>query len=305
MKRWSYQHRKLLFVIVFLVFCVLLLLRTFVFNELDAAGKPNHAALLRAFFDTLMSTILVSSSVTIALLWVRYPVDESDSETFIQPFMIDECLRRGAVDTKEWYYLGHTGRYIRSQILPFINKDSLARNENKKVKVIILDPLNDNLCDFYATYRNNTRSNQSKQEVWTMEKVRHDLFATVLCMIELQQANSMLEVNAGFLAVVSLFRADISSSMALITQEDSQEPAIRFSCGSHFYKCYRRELELSWRQSYQLGIAKVITKLNLDDPISIRACLDEAGIKVIKYSDEILMEAGREAQQKRSPYISM
>ena len=213
MKAWVYHHRKLVVVIVGLVFLLLLVLRAYVFNELDASGKPDNTALIRSFFDSLMATILVTASVTFALTWLRSPMDENISETVIQSFQIDECLRAGAVDTKEWYYLGHTGRYIRSQILPFINKDSHAKNENKKIKLIILDPFNEDLCKFYARYRNDSRSIHITKDEWTAKRVKSDLFATVLCMIELHQANSMLEVDLGFLNNVSLFRADICSSM--------------------------------------------------------------------------------------------
>jgi hypothetical protein len=235
---------------------------------------------------------------------LRSPIEDNISETFIQPFEIDECLRAGAINTREWYYLGHTGRYIRSQILPFINKDSLAKNEYKKIKVIILDPLNDNLCGFYATYRNDSRSIHITKNRWSSERVRNDLIATVLCMIELHQANSMLEVDVGFLNNVSLFRADISSSMALITQEDNQEPGIRYSSDSHFYRCYRRELELAWRQSQVLRILDVHTPLDLTDARSMRTCLSEVGMDVSVLSDDVLTQAGAQAQKKESPYVS-
>lgn len=304
MKAWIHHHRKLVVLVIGLTFIVLFLLRAFVFHELDPTGSPDNTAIIRSFFDSLMATILVTVSVTFALTWLRPPFNENISEIFLQSYEIDECLRAGAVNTREWYYLGHTGRFIRSQILPFINKDSLSKNENKKIKIIILDPLNWRLCEFYAKYRNDSRSIQITKDKWSAERVQNDLLATVLCMIELHQANSMLEVSVGFLNNVSLFRADISSSMALITQEDNQEPAIRYSSDSHFYRCYRRELELAWRQSQILKIYDVKTELSLADAKSIRACLTEVGIDVSGISDESLAEAGKQAKQKESPYVS-
>lgn len=304
MKAWIYHHRRLVILVIGLSFLVLLLLRAFIFNELDSTGAPDNTALIRSFFDSLMATILVTASVTFALTWLRSPIQENISETFIQPFEIDECLRSGAIDTREWYYLGHTGRYIRSQILPFINKDSLAKNENKKIKIIIIDPLNAKLCEFYATYRNDSRSIHITKEKWSAERVKNDLLATVLCMIELHKANSMLEVDVGFLNNVSLFRADISSNMALITQEDNQEPGIRYSSDSHFYRCYRRELELAWRQSQTLTISAVSSSLDLNDVSSMRNCLSEVGLDASRLSDESIKDAGVQAQKKESPYVS-
>lgn len=304
MKTWILHNRKLSLIIVALSFIVLSLLRVFVFHEIAPNGEADNTALIRSFFDNLMATILVTVSVTIALSWFRSPFDENISETFIQPFEIDECLREGAEDTREWYYLGHTGRYIRSQILPFINRDSLAKNENKKIKTIILDPFNPNLCEFYATYRNDSRSIHITKDKWSADRVRNDLLATVLCMIELQQANSMLEVEVGFLSNVSLFRADICSKMVLITQEDNQEPGIRYSSDSHFYRCYRRELELSWRQSRIVNIKNAKTRLDLSDVNSIRTCLKEVGLYASLLQNASLKEAGAQALQKESPYVS-
>ena len=183
MKAWIYHHKKLVVIIVGLTFLLLLLLRSFIFNEIDPiTGTPDNMALIRSFFDSLMATILVTASVTIALTWLKSPIEENVSEIFIQSFEIDECLRIGAINSREWYYLGHTARYIRSQILPFINKDSLAKNENKKIKLLILNPMDDSLCEFYAKYRNNSRSIHITNEKWSKEKVRNDLIATVLCI---------------------------------------------------------------------------------------------------------------------------
>lgn len=304
MKAWIHHHRKLVVLIIGLAFFVLLLLRTFIFHEIDASGNPDNSAIIRSFFDSLMATILVTASVTLALTWFRSPIEESISETFVQPFEIDECLRNGAIGSREWYYLGHTGGYIRSQILPYINKDSLAKNENKKIKIIILDPLNVELCEFYSKYRNDSRSIHITKEKWSADRVRNELLATVLCMIELHQVNSMLEVDVGFLNYISLFRADISSSMVLITQEDNQEPGIRYTSDSHFYRSYRREIELSWRQSQALKISNVETELCLTELASIRSCLMEVGMDTNEISDACIREASIQAQQKESPYVS-
>ncbi len=279
-------------------------MRALLFYEVDSAGNPDSTAVVRSLFDSLMATILVTTSVTLAINWFKPPVNQDNSEVFIQSFEIDQYLRKGASDTREWFYLGHTARYIRSQILPFVNQDSLAKNENKVIKVIILNPYDEELCEFYATYRNHSRSISVTNEKWSKEKVRDDLIATVLCMIELQQANSMLQVDAGFQNSVSLFRADISSSMTLITQEDNQEPAIRYSSDSHFYRNYRRELDLAWRQSIQLKISEVKTPLNLNDSGVMRICLEEVGFDTKFCDDETLVRAGIQAQIKKSPYVT-
>jgi hypothetical protein len=303
MNKWIYLHRKLVITIIVLLFLLILLLRVFLFSEVDANGNPDKTALIRSFFDSLMATILVTASVSITLLWLKHPYKENLIETLIQPFQIDDALRKGLQNSTEWYYCGHTGRYIRSQILPALSRDSLARNENKHVKVIILNPCNINVCDFYAIYRNHSRSNNKKSQ-WSKKRVQSELLATILCLIELQQSNSMIEVQAGLIETVSLFRIDFSSTMALVTQEDNQEPAIMYSNESHFYRCYRREIELVWKQCNQLDYSNFSCVLDYSDLDSIKTCLKEVGISVNSFSDDILNQAVIQAQKKASPYVS-
>jgi len=304
LKAWIHHHRKMVATIVALIFILILILRAFVFYEIDPAGNPDTTATFRSFFDGLLATILVTASVTVALTWFRSPIEENINELFIQPFEIDDTLRKGALDTREWYYLGHTAKYIRSQILPSINRESLAKNENKKIKIIILNPNDAELCSYYAKYRKHSRSSQINNGDWTEKSVKLDLIASILCMIELHQANSMLEVNAGLKSHVSLFRVDISSSMALVTQEDNQESAIRYTSDSQFYRCYRREMEIAWDQCEQLKINSVSTHLDMESSDSIRSCLNEVGFDSARYSDSDLLESGVHSLEKRSPYVS-
>ncbi|GAB5526910.1 MAG: hypothetical protein Roseis2KO_47820 [Roseivirga sp.] len=299
MNKWVYQRKRLITIIVSVLFVFLIFIRVTLVYEVDASGNPDYTAFLRSFFDSLMATILVTISVAVTLKYISPPIDEELSEKTIQPFQIDEVLRKGALQTKEWYYLGHTAKYIRSQIL----HESLRRNENKLIKVVILDPSDTELCRQYAQYRNHSRSNHALKIKWTTDSVRNDLIATILCMIELKQLNSMLTVDTGLIRYISLFRVDISSSMALVTQEDKQEPAIYYSSKSHFYRCYRRELELSWSQSNQLKISNAQTNLDLSDIIATRSCLEEVGFNTSEISDADLKQASELASKKVSPYV--
>ena len=304
MQAWIYHNRRLFLTVVGLCFTVALLTRGLVFYETNSRGEPDKLAMLRSILDNLLATIAVTTAVSIAVKWLRGPIDPTAAEQLVWPFQIDDALREGALRSREWYYLGHTGRFVRSQILPTLSNESHARNESKRIMVIILNPTNPEACRFYADYRNDSRSRNMRKEIWTEDTVRAELLATILCMIELQQANAKLDINVGLIEYTLLFRTDISSSMVLVTQEDSQEPAIRYSSESHFFRCYRRHCELAWKQSTQLLIRNAKTPLVLANVATVRSCLEEVGVSLVSFSDKVITAAGTYAIKKESPYAS-
>ena len=304
MKGWIYLHRKMLGTIIVLVLIILLFVRVFVFYETDDSGKIDVSGVVRSLFDELISTILTSILIWVGIRWIKPPSEDGEAEEFIQPFQIDECLRESALNSREWYYLGHTAKYVRSQIFPSLHAESVAKNENKKIKLIILNPEIDSLCDFYAKYRNESRSNLIAKKKWHGSKVKNDLIASILCMIILHQKNMKLEISVGLINYVTLFRVDVNSNIALITQEDSQEPAIRYSSDSHFYSCYRRYIDLIWTQCKKVNITNDGGILDTNSAESIRNCLTSAGLCLENVSDSDLIEAGLLAEKRESPYVS-
>lgn len=301
---WVRHHEKLIAVIFGLVILVLVLLRIVVLPNVSANGLRDYTAVLQSFIDNLLVTVLVTGSVTVALRWFSPPGGTKPSEAFVQPFDIDDVLRRGAIDTAEWCYLGHTARYVRSQILQFISRDSLANGSVKRIKIVVINPENEKLCEFYAKFRIQSRSTSLERDIWSEDMVKSEILATVLCAIELQQNNQMLDVDVGFQDTISVFRIDICSTFSLVTQENAQQPAILYPSGSHFYASYRRELDLAWRQCKKLHIRNAKSQIMLGELSSIRECLAESGVDLSKFSDDLLLESGRRAAQKTSPYVN-
>lgn len=303
MRAWLTVHRKTLYLMFFIATTLVCVTRYFVIPDVLANGERDSLKSLQSITDNVIASILFSAVMAFLLWWTKPPFKDLITETYVAPYEIDIYLRRAASETDEWSYFGHTARYIRSQILPFISESASQGNDTKRIKVIVLDPTSPETCKYYSDYRNRCRSRKMTHEKWDADVVASELLATILCLIELRASNDLLVIDAGLAAKVSLFRIDMSSGMALITQEDNQEPAIFYRSDTHFYKCYKREIEVGWAQAIKLdieGAASLLPDINLD---SSKNALRRAGIEVSSFSEDVLKSAVERALEKRSPYV--
>lgn len=302
MRLWFAHKRKLVTAIVVLFVIALAGFRLYLIPDVTPAGATNWPSMVKSIVDNLISTIVVTASVTAAITWFTSPTLGVLEESFVLPVEIEKTLRLAATDTRDWHYVGHTGEYIRSSILPIISRESAATGVIKHIRIVILDPDDSHLCDMYAKYRGQKRSLLSNGGQWSVDGVRRNLLATVLCAVELHQKNDSLNVEIGFHATLSIFRVDMSSTLALVTQAESQQPAILHPAGSDFYASYHKECELAWRQCRKLDVSLAVTDLDYSDVTTIRSTLQEMNIETNDLTDEALTAIGAAAARKVSPY---
>ena len=303
MKEWIIHYKKLNYTLLVVVFITILLLRMFVVPELLPSSKDTDwLSISRSVLDALIATVLVTTSVTLAFWWTRPPQSEGGTDAFIQPFEVGQSLRNAAISSREWYYLGQTARYVRSRILPMFADEAKSRNEKRIVRVMLINPQNDTACKYYAEYRSVCRSADLDSKDWTEGRAKSEVLATVLCCLELKSKNPNLEVGVGFLTYVSLFRIDFSQSLVLITQEDGQEPAIRYYNHSRFYDSYRREIEMAWDQCERLNLANVPQNFDYANLEEVKDALSNSGVNIDVFDEDIINEAVNLAKRKKSPY---
>jgi hypothetical protein len=281
---------------------LLVVLRSAFLPDFNADGTKNNLLVFKSLFDNLVTTIVVTGSVALALAWFRAPLGGSPNETYLAPWEIGKTLRDAATESREWYYLGHRAMYIRANILPILNRTALESGTVRRVRLIILNPENISLCEVYATYRIYTRSANQLTDGYSAEALRIELLATILRVIDLHRENPLLEIDIGLQGTLSIFRVDIASDLAIVTQEDGQLPAILYPAGSHFYVSYLREWEMIWRQAKHLRVSGYAKKFEPTDTTSIRSLLSGVGLTVEALSDEDLLEAARQSKLNPSPY---
>jgi hypothetical protein len=133
-------------------------------------------------------------------------------------------------------------------------RESIPRRK-LDVQLLILDPLNEQLCAMYADYRTAVPPRDVKaDEPWTTERTQKESFATVLAAGWYKRSYGQLNINVYLLSTMSTFRYDLSDSMVIITQDDPQSPAMVISRENPLYHAYATEINTSQQQAKQVMI---------------------------------------------------
>lgn len=247
----SKANRRLFFLTSVSGLFALLGLRFIAVPWFFCAPMPDLTAIVGSVLDSLVVAVCASIAVGGLLYWLG-ATDRLPAEMrVIEPREIAETLDGALESTTEWWYRGHTGRHLRSKTLPALAKSARHRNQSVSVYIQILDPLDDSVCKFYADYRRGLRTANGETE-WTSDRVRHDLYATVLAAYEIAGREPLLDISLALHRTVSVYRVDLSSRLAIITKEDPREPALRCDAGTFFHASYREDLKMARQQGKEL-----------------------------------------------------
>jgi len=174
--------------------------------------------------------------------------------------------------TDRWTFKGGTGTYLRAVTLPECLKSARGERRPLKVQFEVIDPTNAELCGRYAAFRSSLAPGpDATGEAWTLDRTRKEAFATILAACWYRQRFTLLDVAGGLSAAMSTFRVDMSSSLLIITQEESAAPALVVEAGKPHYSAYERELQSSFDQARQVPLG-----LGREVPLSDEPTVDEA-----------------------------
>jgi hypothetical protein len=252
---WIRAHRRAVSLSAALLVCVIVAVRIFLVGEWDATGKFSYSGLARNMIDGLLSTIVVSGGLATFYWWVRAPLARTPLGGELFPDLISLNLQAAAKTADEWEYFGHTGRYVRSRILPILGARAKAQSITITVRFIIINPANAALCGAYADYRSRSRSSTITPRSWDTETVQADLIATIVCLLQAKAKYPQLKILLGLSPNFGLWRFDKSNDVVIVTQEDPQQPAYRYVRGSRFFGYHRQECEEGWLQAIQHEIS--------------------------------------------------
>jgi hypothetical protein len=191
---------------------------------------------------------------------IKRSIDEI-GQTLIVSFSIGELTtptakRRAfeaAVQTADmWQFRGGTGSFARAWTIPAMATRARENSTGThwRIQLQILDPQNIDRCLQYAQYRAKLSldSGSRPQTEWTTEYVQMGCLATIFAAHWYQQ-HEFLTIEIRLRSEFSALRYDISPDSIIITNEDSQIPALRIpSSGevSALYHAYRADFDLSF-----------------------------------------------------------
>lgn len=207
--------------------------------------------------------------------------------------------------TDRWMFKGGTGTYTRAVTLPECVRSARQERRNLLVRLEVIDPTDESLCEKYINYRTSLSSEpDGTGEIWTTDRARKESFATLLAALWYRQRFQLLDIVIGLSSNMSTFRFDLSSSCIIITQDDPEFPAVRIASESPLYDGFATELSISLSQAKQVPLSQSAVRLSEDpNPREARQFFTEIGIPLPgSYNDQDLQQIIDKAIHAKNPY---
>ena len=258
--------------IVGLILFVIFLIRVYVIPTHFPKSTNESLIYLKSFLDKISISLIVSLFLGWFLFKIEVPEEESKFE-IIEPKRIADYFAIGRINTSFWYFSGGIGRFSRNVTIPKIAENSQSNNATKTIRLNIINPLDEELCNKYVTYKNSLKSAKNSEINWTSDYVKNQVFATIFKSIIYKSHFPMLEIDIYLKKVFTTTRTDLNESNCIITKEDKSDLGLICTKETFLYKTYKEEIFQESKQSSKLNIDKVIddvilnniTKLNVQE----------------------------------------
>ncbi|GII54055.1 hypothetical protein Pth03_24440 [Planotetraspora thailandica] len=210
--------------------------------------------------------------------------------------------RRGAL---RWSFKGGTGTYMRAVTLPECVAAARREKRHLTIRVEIIDPSDEEVCESYAHYRRSLSDRpDGTGELWTTERVRKESFATVLAAFWYRQRFGLLDIGVGLSSTMTTFRWDLSSHMVIMTVEDPNRAMAALS-GTFYYESCDTELRTSFEQARKVPVDRYKAVPLSEEPTveEVRRFFDRIDLPLPKsYTDREVVEITRKALRAKDPY---
>jgi hypothetical protein len=216
------------------------------------------------------------------------------------------ALEEARRNTDRWTFKGGTGTFLRAVTIPECVEIARRKKHTLHMQIGIIDPSDEKLCAAYAQFRRSLSDQpDATGEVWTVDRVRKEAYATVLAACWYQQRFTFVTIEVGLSSVLTTFRWDMTPHRLIITQEDPQFPAMMLEPGKYYYEIYSRELMASLRQCRQVPMNR-LDHTGLSDEPSIdetRKLFTELELPLPRtFTDRNVAEIVSKAIQAKNPY---
>ncbi len=191
----------------------------------DVISEP-YFSVMKETFVHLIAACITGMFVLMILVYLL-PIEEKLKLVEVLEPSRTKALHDEALGKSEfWFHHGHIGRWVRMRAMHALAKMSVEKGISTSVKLILLNPRNENLCKLYAEYRNRIAFREDK--INTVRDVQAELLATIIIGKKFDQSPDGLRVQVFLEDHLSLVREDISAIAVFRTQVDPRCPAIIF-----------------------------------------------------------------------------
>jgi hypothetical protein len=183
--------------------------------------------ILKAILLNLIAAIFTSIIIGLLIFFLLPSEKKMLSVEIVEPNRTKNLHDWALKNTDFWYHFGHTARWVRVTVMPYLSNISIEKGIKTVVKIIIINPLNYDLCRQYSNYRNRI-SFKEKGDNKSVESISADIYATILKSQYYNQNNCGLEVKVFFTNHFTIYREDLSRKVVFRTQPDPRAPCLMF-----------------------------------------------------------------------------
>jgi hypothetical protein len=257
--------------------------------------------------DSILEELFVAATTGIVVTSVILLLTPAKELPHITPMKPGKELERQLANdlngTNEYWYRGHTGKYMRSMILPKLAIEAKNGKQVIRASIFVLDPTNGPACTRLA--QTDSRNDPSiKDTDLQVKNIRKQLFATILVAYALRkQYEPWLDVKIGLHQEFSLFRMDMTTNSVFITRSGKDELALRYGKESDFYRTFSADARLSFEGSKHLQLnVPAVTPANLN-PDTAKTLITALGFTLSAMGlDKDLPDIVKIAKESKNPY---
>ena len=260
------QKSKRIFVFVSILALLLEFIALWFIDQKDLSSGSIHFQILKEVLLNLSATTLTGIILVLIIVYLLpYERQENDVEV-LDPEKTKREHFATLGQSVFWYHNGHLGRWVRTQAMPSLSKKSTDKGIPVEVKLIILNPNDTKVCDEYLRYRKGIYL-EDKSNVDSVEDVKAELIATIVCGQLYHQDPSGLRINIFINSQLSLVREDINSQAVFRTLINPRCNCLVF---------YNRNTENHSSQFYNTAnsdfnfVSGFCEKISMDNKIDIR-----------------------------------
>ena len=253
---------RIYFILLTLFLFFLIIINYYTLPELFRNYGNSYSGALPSFINNIIA-LFGSSLLASGFFWLITPSGmESSDVNVIASHDINSTLSSMLYKTERFYYYGHTARWNRIATFPKILEQANYSRSTKYIELIILDPENEDTCQFYASFGYGNRNKGRK--IQSVRDVRIELLTTFLCCLE-NNKSPFISFDLYVTDKVSISRLDISDNSLLLTKPYHGDPALHFPKGTFFYNSYKEEFNIAKKQCKKINLNIRKREINKDN----------------------------------------
>lgn len=297
----SPHTRKWFFVSGITTLLVFVGIRYFVIPHFYPDVKLNFFAITSIIVDNFIVALVSALSISLIILWLNPPALGRAVVKVVGPFELKNVLNNAFGDIKEFWYVGHTAKWTRSVTLKKLSNYAKNNNVSIDVFIVILDPNSNSSSCYNAEFHKRFVSKYKNIES-LIRKNNIELFTTIVSLFSWKQEQPLLNIQLALTDKVSLFRIDLYSKFALITQADPRAPGLKYEMGSLFYNSYREEARIRFHQSRKISDSINGVSFNELNHDKVKKLLSSLEFNISDISNSEIDEIIDKARNPKSPY---